>query len=218
MENLIASDSMAFWILAAVVARGAHAARACLREVGRIISIAAVLSWTNGCLVTRPTGPATERRCEDDPPEAPAAPCPQVLGAATDPNGAIAPVQIVFRNELSDAFRLSGLLVVMDHTVQYKAEDEMGCIERGMELPIFSGSMTPGEHILQVVIRFRGTSDFHCYKFEATSAHSFVTSEGKRFRVAIVPFEKGDRPLQERPAVRYVETEPPVEVPPGVGP
>ena len=97
--------------------------------------------------------------------------------------------------------------------MRYRTEDETGCLDHEREIPIFSGSIAPGAHLLQVVVLLRGKGNLRGYKFEQKSSHSFVTSEGKRLRVAVVAFEKGDSgtPREQRPAVRYVETTPHLE-------
>ena len=45
------------------------------------------------------------------------------------------------------------------------------------------------------------------YRFEVRSSHSFTAVEGKTMQLQVVAYEKGGvtTPLEERPAVRYVE-------------
>ena len=45
------------------------------------------------------------------------------------------------------------------------------------------------------------------YKFEVRSSHSFTAVEGKTINLQAVAYEKGGvtTPLEERPAIRYVE-------------
>ncbi|HEY8944242.1 MAG TPA: hypothetical protein VIM73_08265, partial [Polyangiaceae bacterium] len=94
--------------------------------------------------------------------------------------------EIVFKNDLSNAFKLTGVVFVLDGVVQYNRQDdsEAGLLESRKEIPIFSGSIPPGDHTLQVVLRLRGHgygvfSYLRGYKFDQKSSHSFTITEGK---------------------------------------
>jgi hypothetical protein len=45
------------------------------------------------------------------------------------------------------------------------------------------------------------------YRFEVRSSHSFTAVEGKTINLQAIAYEKGGvtTPLEERPAIRYVE-------------
>lgn len=120
--------------------------------------------------------------------------------------------EITFRNDLSNAFRLTGVVFVLDGVVQYNRQDdsEAGLLDSRREIPIFSGSIPPGDHTLQVVLRVRGHgygvfSYLRGYKFDLKSSHSFTVAEGKTVSLETVAWEKGDvtTPLEQRPAVRH---------------
>ncbi|MGE0323957.1 MAG: hypothetical protein AB7S68_16715 [Polyangiaceae bacterium] len=120
--------------------------------------------------------------------------------------------EIRFTNEMSSAFRLVRALFVLDGAVQYNKKDESGALAEQREIPIFSGSITPGDHTLQTLVQLRGHgygvfSYLRGYRFEVKSSHSFTVTEGKTIRLDVVAWEKGGvtTPLEQRPAVRYVE-------------
>ncbi|MEZ4227905.1 MAG: hypothetical protein R3B89_01995 [Polyangiaceae bacterium] len=120
--------------------------------------------------------------------------------------------EIRFSNEMSSAFRLVRALFVLDGAVQYNKKDESGALAEQREIPIFSGSITPGDHTLQTLVQLRGHgygvfSYLRGYRFEVKSSHSFTVTEGKTIRLDVVAWEKGGvtTPLEQRPAVRYVE-------------
>ena len=120
--------------------------------------------------------------------------------------------EVVFQNDLSSAFRLTRALFVLDGAVQYNKADESGALSEQTTIPIFSGSIPPGDHTLQVLIQLQGNgygvfSYLKGYKFEVRSTHSFTASEGKTMNLQVVAYEKGGvtTPLEERPAVRYFE-------------
>ena len=79
-------------------------------------------------------------------------------------------------------------------------------------IPIFNGSIPPGDHTVQVLVNLQGHgygvfSYLRGYKFGVRSSHSFTAVEGKTTRLRILAYEKGGvtTPLEERPAIRYLE-------------
>jgi hypothetical protein len=120
--------------------------------------------------------------------------------------------EITFVNDLSSAFRLTKALFVLDGAVQYNKEDETGALAAQKSIPIFSGSVPPGDHTLQVLLKLQGHgygvfSYLRGYKFEVKSANSFTVTEGKTIELKVIAWEKGGvtTPLEDRPAVRYKE-------------
>jgi hypothetical protein len=119
---------------------------------------------------------------------------------------------IRFKNDMSSAFRLTRALFVLDGAVQYNKSDDTGALASQPEIPIFSGSIPPGDHTLQVLVQLRGHgygvfSYLRGYKFEVKSSHAFTVTEGKTIELEAVAWEKGGvtTPLEQRPAVRYIE-------------
>jgi hypothetical protein len=113
---------------------------------------------------------------------------------------------------MSSAFRLTRALFVLDGAVQYNKSDDTGALASQPEIPVFSGSIPPGDHTLQVLVQLRGHgygvfSYLRGYKFEVKSSHAFTITEGKTIELEAVAWEKGGvtTPLEQRPAVRYVE-------------
>ncbi len=120
--------------------------------------------------------------------------------------------EIKFKNEMSSAFRLTRALFVLDGAVQYNKQDDTGALASQTEIPIFSGSIPPGDHTLQVLVQLRGHgygvfSYLRGYKFEVKSSHAFTITEGKTIELEATAWEKGGvtTPLEQRPAVRYLE-------------
>lgn len=120
--------------------------------------------------------------------------------------------ELGFRNELSTAFRLTRVLVVLDGAVQYNKQDDTGTLAEQAEIPVFSGSIPPGDHTVQVLVQLRGHgygvfSYLKGYRFEIKDTHTFTVTEGKTIGLDIIAFEKGGvtTPIEQRPAIRYVE-------------
>jgi hypothetical protein len=120
--------------------------------------------------------------------------------------------EIVFRNSMSNAFRVTGVLVVLDGAVQYNEKGDDAAHLQQKVTPIFDGAVPPGDHTLQIVVSLQGHgygvfSYLRGYKFEARSTHSFTVRQGKALRVEAIAWEKGTAttPLDQKPAVRFVE-------------
>jgi hypothetical protein len=120
--------------------------------------------------------------------------------------------EVQFVNDMSSAFKLVRALFVLDGAVQYNKSDDSGALAEQKEIPIFSGSIPPGDHTVQILLQFQGSgygvfSYLKGYHFEARSSHSFTAVEGKTLTLQIIAYEKGGvtTPLEERPAVRFNE-------------
>ena len=120
--------------------------------------------------------------------------------------------EVQFANEMSSAFRLTRALVVIDGTVQYNRQDETGALAEQKEIPIFSGSVPPGDHTVQVLLNFQGNgygvfTYLRGYKFEVKSSHSFTSVEGKTLTLTATALEKGGvtTPLEQRPSIEWHE-------------
>ncbi|MCA9602180.1 MAG: dihydrolipoamide acetyltransferase, partial [Myxococcales bacterium] len=73
-------------------------------------------------------------------------------------------------------------------------------------------SIVPGEHTLTVNLEYQGYGHgvftyLKGYRFKVKSSHTFTVPEGRSGTIRVVGYEKGGptAPLEERPAVRYVE-------------
>lgn len=120
--------------------------------------------------------------------------------------------EITFVNDMSNVFQLTRALFLLDGAVQNNKQDETGVLAEQKEIPVFSGSIPPGDHTLQVLVQLRGHgfgvfSYLQGYRFEIRSSHSFTVTEGKTIEVRAIAYEKGGVtvPLEQRPAVRYFE-------------
>lgn len=120
--------------------------------------------------------------------------------------------EVLFKNEMSSAFRLTRALFLVDGAVQYNRADDSGALADQREIPIFTGSIPPGDHTVQVVLNFQGNgygvfTYLRGYKFEVKSAHSFTSVEGKTLTIVSTALEKGGvtTPLEQRPTIEWGE-------------
>jgi hypothetical protein len=129
--------------------------------------------------------------------------------------------EVEFENEMSNAFELTRALFVIDGQVQYNRQDDTGALADQKDIPIYTGTMPPGDHTIQVALTFQGNgygvfSYLRGYKFEVKSSHSFTATEGKALTVTATAFEKGGvtTPLEQRPTIEWHEKILPLSAPP----
>jgi hypothetical protein len=120
--------------------------------------------------------------------------------------------EVTFENEMSSAFQLTRALFVLDGQVQYNRQDDTGALADQKLIPIYTGSVPPGDHTIGVVLDFRGNgygvfTYLRGYKFQVKSSHSFTAVEGKTITITATAMEKGGvtTPLEQRPAIEWHE-------------
>ncbi len=125
---------------------------------------------------------------------------------------AAARAEVVFHNEMSSAFRLKRVVALYDGAPLATKTDEKDGIGDQKEIPLYAELVQPGDHTLQVLLEYQGNgygifSYLKGYKFEVRSSRSFTAIEGKTIQLKVIGFEQGGptTPLEERPAIRYVE-------------
>ena len=123
-----------------------------------------------------------------------------------------AQANISFRNEMGGSFRLHKASILLDGGPIFQETDESGSLSKRQHIELFEGPVAPGDHTIEVVLQYKGHgygifSYLKGYTFKIKSNFTFTVEEGKSIKLQIIGFEKGDptTPLEERPAVRYVE-------------
>ena len=120
--------------------------------------------------------------------------------------------RIVHENKMGNSYRLVKVVYALDGAPIFNKADEEGALGEQEEFDIYNGSMVPGEHTLTVKLEYRGHgygifSYLKGYRFKVSSSHTFTAPEGKALTLSVVGYEKGGptAPLEERPALRFVE-------------
>jgi len=120
--------------------------------------------------------------------------------------------RIVHENKMGNSYRLVKVVYALDGAPIFNKADEEGGLGEQDEFDVYNGSIVPGEHTLTVKLEYRGHgygifSYLKGYRFKVSSSHSFTAPEGKALTLNVVGYEKGGptAPLEERPAVRFVE-------------
>ncbi|MGD8317715.1 MAG: dihydrolipoamide acetyltransferase [Myxococcales bacterium] len=119
---------------------------------------------------------------------------------------------IVHENRMSESYKLVRVVYALDGAPIFTKADEEGSLDEQKEFEIYNGSIVPGEHTLTVNLEYRGHgygvfSYLKGYRFKVRSMYTFAVPEGRIATVHVVGYEKGGpaTPLEERPAVRYIE-------------
>jgi hypothetical protein len=136
------------------------------------------------------------------------------LLAETVLQGVVAGAQahIVHENKMGSSYKLVKVMYALDGAPILNKSDEEGGLGEKPSFDIYNGSIVPGEHTLTVQLEYRGHgygifSYLRGYRFKVASSHAFTAVEGKSTTLHVVGYEKGGptAPLEERPAVRYLE-------------
>ena len=136
------------------------------------------------------------------------------LLAETVLQGVVAGAQavIVHENHMSSSFRLVKAQYALDGAPIFSTADESDALDGQPEVQVYNGSIVPGEHTLSVNLEYRGHgygvfSYLRGYRFTVRSSHSFTVPESRSITLRVIGFEEGGPtvPLEERPAIRYVE-------------
>jgi hypothetical protein len=136
------------------------------------------------------------------------------LLAETVLGGVVAGAQavIIHENRMSSSYRLVKAVYALDGARLFSKADEEGSLGDQQEFEIYNGSIVPGEHNITVNLEYRGHgygifSYLKGYRFRVRSSYTFSAPEGKAITIRVVGYEKGGptAPLEERPAIRYME-------------
>jgi len=119
---------------------------------------------------------------------------------------------LIHENRMGSSYLLVKVIYALDGAPIFNKADEEGELDDREKFDIYNGSIVPGEHTLTVNLEYRGHgygifSYLKGYRFKVRSNYTFTAPEGKAIVVRVVGFEKGGptAPLEERPAIRYVE-------------
>jgi hypothetical protein len=118
--------------------------------------------------------------------------------------------QIIHRNEMGSSFRLEKVSYSLDGSQIFSRSESDAKLDEQEEIEIFNGPIVPGNHLVSVVMVYRGNgygifSYLNGYVFTLRSSYTFRAEEGKLARLKVVGFEKGGMTtdLKDRPAIRF---------------
>jgi hypothetical protein len=127
------------------------------------------------------------------------------------PAGAGARAVIIYSDKMGSSFKLIKAVFILDGVPIFNKSDQKG-MKKKKGLQLFSAPVVPGEHTLSVNVEYKGNgyglfAYLNDYRFKVRSSTAFSVDEGKSKQLEIVIYEKGNiaTPLEERPAIKYVE-------------
>lgn len=119
---------------------------------------------------------------------------------------------IVHENRMTQSYKLVRVAYALDGAPIFTKADEDGTLGDQQEFEVYNGSIVPGEHTLTVSLEYRGHgfgvfAYLKGYRFKVRSTYTFAVPEGRVANLQVVGYEKGGptTPLEERPAVRFIE-------------
>ncbi len=123
-----------------------------------------------------------------------------------------AQLKVVQEHKMGSSFRLESIRYALNGKGIYGKEGIADTkLAKTKNLPIFSGPIPPGPHVLTVELKWRGHghgvfSYLRGYKFRVLSSHSFKATEGTETVIKVRAYEKGNMStqLKDRPAVKFV--------------
>lgn len=118
---------------------------------------------------------------------------------------------IVHENQMSSSYKLVKAVYALDGAPIFNKADEASLSDK-TQFDVYNGSIVPGEHTLTVNLEYQGYGHgvftyLKGYRFKVKSSYTFTVPENRSISLRAVGFEKGGptAPLEERPAVRFVE-------------
>jgi len=116
---------------------------------------------------------------------------------------------LIHRNEMGSAFTLEQVLYYMDRDKIYFQDNRDGALDNNDEFEIWSGNLSPGNHLLNVELVYRGNGTLFSYidgyLFKIRSNYTFYASKGRVTQIKVVGYERGGMTtdLAQKPYVRY---------------
>jgi hypothetical protein len=117
---------------------------------------------------------------------------------------------IVHENDIGPGFTLERVIYYLDKDKKYFAENNDGQLDERKRFVIQSGTIVPGNHVLDVEMTFRGSGGpftyVKGYKFKVKSSFTFFASKGKILQINVMGYPKGGfaAKFEDRPDIRYM--------------
>jgi hypothetical protein len=119
-------------------------------------------------------------------------------------------LRIIHRNDMGANFKLERILYVLDGSPIKQAKDIDGELDRQEEIEILNGTISPGNHQLEVELVYRGNgfgvfSYLQSYRFTLNDVTTFRVKEGNRTTISAVGYEREGLTLElkDRPDIRF---------------
>jgi hypothetical protein len=116
---------------------------------------------------------------------------------------------IVHRNDMGSAFTLEQMHYHIDGKSKLFMINKDGNLDTNKEFVIHSGAISPGNHVINVEMVYRGKGKvltyMKGYQFKITSRHVFYATEGRIIKILSSGYERGDitYSVEERPSIKF---------------
>jgi len=116
---------------------------------------------------------------------------------------------LIHKSDISSIFILEQALYHLDNQKIYFQDNSTGALDKNREFEIYNGSISPGNHIVNVEMDFKGNGKIFAYlegyRFKVKSSYTFYASKGKITKVKIVGYEKGGftAKMEDKPSIKF---------------
>lgn len=126
--------------------------------------------------------------------------------------GALTTAKVVIRhdNRMSSSFYMTDASYILDGKPIFYRKDYQGSLNKARKFKVFSGTLQPGPHTLDIKLRYRGNgfgvfSYLRGYKFRLDRRVTFRVKAGNAISITMVAFEKNPltTKLVQRPTMKF---------------
>lgn len=121
------------------------------------------------------------------------------------------PTSVTQQNQLGVLYRLVRVVYEVDGREVFRREDAAQSPIPGGELPVWDGTLRPGEHTLSATLLYRGNGNrvlsyYDQYTYTVNAAHRFSVVDGTGMRIRVLCREKGNfatTAVENRPFIEF---------------
>lgn len=121
------------------------------------------------------------------------------------------PTTVTQRNQLGVLYRLVRVVYEIDGREVFRREDSPQNPIPGGELPVWDGTLRPGEHTLSATLLYRGNGNrvlsyYDEYTYTVSAAHRFAVQDGAGTRIRVLCRERGNfatTAVENRPFIEF---------------
>ncbi len=121
------------------------------------------------------------------------------------------PTTVTQRNQLGVLYRLVRIVYEIDGREVFRRDETPTSPIPGGELPVWDGTLRPGEHTLSATLLYRGNgsrvlSYYDEYTYTVNAAHRFAVADGAGTRIRVLCREKGNfatTAVENRPFIEF---------------
>lgn len=126
------------------------------------------------------------------------------------------PTTVTQRNQLGVLYRPVRLVYEIDGREVFRREDSPQNPIPGGELPVWDGTLRPGEHTLSATLLYRGNGNrvlsyYDEYTYTVSAAHRFTVTDGTGTKIRVLCREKGNfvtTAVENRPFIEFQVEDP----------